>query len=135
MSNPHQSTERPSWRQAIQTAAHQAALNEANLRYGTDELAFNYRWEHVQAVVRLANRLAELTGADWEVVEAAAWLHDIRKQGRDDEHGRLGAIAARQILTGTDFPPAKIQAVADAIFKHVGLFTHEPIEPLEAAVL
>ncbi len=96
---------------------------------------FNYRWEHVEAVVRLALRLADLTGADREIVEAAAWLHDIRKRGRDDDHGREGAIAARQILRETDFPPEKIEAVANAILKHVGLFTEEPVEPLEAAVL
>jgi len=126
---------RPTWREIIQELAHQATLSEARLRWGTDELAFNYRWEHVQAVVRLAVRLAELTGADREVVEAAAWLHDVAKRGKDDDHGREGAIAACQILTQTNFPPQKIKAVADAIAKHVGLFTDEPVEPLEAAVL
>jgi len=126
---------RSPWHEAVQTAAYQATLKEARLRWGTEDLDFNYRWEHVRAVVRLALRLAELTGADREVVEAAAWLHDICKRGRDDEHGRHGASAARELLPQTDFPPHKIEAVADAIFKHVGLFTHEPIEPLEAAVL
>ena len=123
------------WRGAVQEVARRATLDEAELRWGTRELSFNYRWEHVQAVVRLAVRLAELTGADREIVEAAAWLHDTRKRGRDDDHGRDGAAAARQTLVGTDFPPNKIDAVADAIAKHVGLYTDEPVEPLEAAVL
>jgi uncharacterized protein len=40
----------------------------------------------VQAVVRLANRLAERTGADREIVEAAAWLHDVGKGSHSHEH-------------------------------------------------
>jgi uncharacterized protein len=123
------------WRTTIQQVAHQETLTEAEIRWDTEQPPFNYRWEHVEVVVRLALRLAELTGADREIVEAAAWLHDIRKRGRDDDHGREGAIAARQILRETDFPPEKIEAVADAIVKHVGLYTEQPVEPLEAAVL
>jgi uncharacterized protein len=123
------------WRQAVQDAALDATLQEAERRYGTARLPFNYRWEHVRAVVRLALRLAELTGADPEIVEAAAWLHDVRKRGRDDDHGTHGAAAAREILARTDFPAAKIEAVAGAIAQHVGLICEDPIEPLEAAVL
>jgi uncharacterized protein len=130
-----QPTPAAGWRQIVQGAALDATLHEAQRRYGTEHLPFNYRWEHVRAVVRLALRLAELTGADPEIVEAAAWLHDIRKRGRDDNHGLDGAAAAREILAETDFPPAKIDAVADAISKHVGLIRDEPVEPLEAAVL
>ncbi len=110
-------------------------MTEAELRWGSADVPFNYRWEHVQAVVMLAVRLAELTGADRQVVEAAAWLHDICKRGRDDDHGRDGASAARQVLAQTDFPSGKIEAVADAIGKHVGLYADQPVEPLEAAVL
>ncbi len=123
------------WRAAVQQVAHQETLTEAEIRWDREQPPFNYRWEHVEVVVRLALRLAELTGADREIVEAAAWLHDIRKRGRDDDHGREGAIVARQILSETDFPPEKIEAVADAIVKHVGLYTEQPVEPLEAAVL
>jgi uncharacterized protein len=84
--------------------------------------------------VRLAVRLAERTGADREVCEAAAWLHDVAKPHSQD-HGRDGAIAARRILAGTDYPPHKVDLVVDAIDKHVGLSHDEPVEPLEAAVL
>ena len=126
-------SEQPAWREAVRTAAQQAATTETQAQFG-DDAAFNYRWEHVQAVVPLAVRLAELTGADPEIAEASAWLHDIAKS-YSKNHGRDGAIAARQILAQTDFPPKKIAAVADAIAKHVGLTTTEPVEPLEAAVL
>ena len=122
------------WRETIQAAALAAAAEEERDRLKADEITFNYRWEHIQAVVRLARRLADLTGADKEIVEAAAWLHDVAK-GRSHHHGEGGARVARQILVGTDFPQHKIEAVADAIVKHVGMFTTEPVEPLEAAIL
>jgi uncharacterized protein len=67
-------------------------------------------------------------------VEAATWLHDIAKPESQD-HGRDGALIARQILANTDFPRDKVEAVAEAIEKHVGLFTEERVEPLEAAVV
>jgi uncharacterized protein len=89
----------------------------------------------VQAVVRLANRLAELTGADREIVEAATWLHDVAKGSHSEDHGRDGTAAARTILARTDFVPHKVEPVAEAIAKHTGYPRSEPVEPLEAAVL
>jgi uncharacterized protein len=124
----------PAWREVVREAAYEAAVTETRTTWGTKEIFYNYRWEHVQAVVRLAMRLAELTGADAEIVEAAAWLHDVAK-GESKDHGPDGAIAARRILSGTDYPPIKTEAVAVAIARHVGLWTDEPIEPLEAAVV
>lgn len=121
------------WREVAQQAACAAALAEARSK-AASEVHFNYRWEHVQAVVRLALRLAELTGADPAVVEAAAWLHDIAK-GQSRSHGPDGAAAARQILATTDLDPERIERAADAIAKHVGLWRDEPVTPLEAAVL
>lgn len=123
------------WREAVQQAAFGATLKEAQERLGTDDLHFNYRWEHIKVVVRLALRLAELTGADKEIVEAAAWLHDIGKQEKDDDHGRLGALLAGNILAKTDFPAAMIADVVHAIEQHTGLTLEAPIQPLEAAVL
>ncbi|MBL7200920.1 MAG: HD domain-containing protein [Anaerolineae bacterium] len=123
-----------SWREAVREAAHKAAIHEEETWRGGTGLAFNYRWEHVRAVVRLAVRLAERTGADREVVEAAAWLHDVAK-GESRDHGRDGAVLARRILAETDYPPDKVDAVAEAIAKHAGTTTPEPVEPLEAAVV
>jgi len=124
----------PAWRKAVQAAARKAAMRDPYDSHADCSPAFNYRWGHVEAVVCLTIRLAELTGADRQVVEAAAWLHDIAK-ARSQDHGRDGAIAARYILAQTDFPSHKIDAVADAIAKHVWLDQPEPVEPLEAAVL
>ena len=47
---------------------------------GTYQPIFNYRFEHTYAVVLLARWLAPATGADPEVVECAAWLHDVAKR-------------------------------------------------------
>lgn len=124
----------PDWRSTVRAAAREAAAADSQARWGENEIAFNYRWEHVEAAVQLAIRMAELTGADREVVEAAAWLHDIAKPESRD-HGRDGALTARRILADTNFSQDKVEAVAEAIEKHVGLYTDERVEPLEAAVV
>ncbi len=111
-----------------------ATIAEAERRFGTDEPIFNYRWEHVVAVHTLAIRLARQTGADEEIVEAAVWLHDVAKDTGDD-HPQEGAAFARDFLAGTDFPPEKIEAVAQAIEEHMGLWRDEPLDSPESQVL
>lgn len=96
--------------------------------------AFNYRWEHVEAVVTLALRLAQLTGADQEIVEAAAWLHDITKSD-GESHAESGAQFAAEFLPQTDFPEEKIAGVVRAIADHKGLWRDEPLTDLESMVL
>ena len=112
-----------------------ASLVELTGRNGTTEVSFNYRWEHVTTVVTLALRLAELTGADAEIVEAAAWLHDVRKYTDGNRHPIAGAAYARELLPATDFPAGKIEAVAAAIAEHMGLWRDEPLTVLESQVL
>ncbi|MEI2608494.1 MAG: hypothetical protein V9G20_07670 [Candidatus Promineifilaceae bacterium] len=50
------------WRKAVQQAMEKSSKDEALRRFGTAEPGFNYRWEHVQAVVKLAVRLAQADG-------------------------------------------------------------------------
>ncbi len=106
---------------------------------GGPRSVFDYRFEHTQAVVRLARWLAPRVGADADVVECAAWLHDCRKRLKDpagkDTHARDAALAVEGILAGTDFPAPKIPAVQQAILHHVGLRLVHRLEPLEAACL
>lgn len=123
------------WRQAVYERMYEATLAELKDRYGTTRTSFNYRWEHVTTVVRLAMKLAELTGADKEIVEAAAWLHDIRKYADGERHPETGATYTREYLPETDFPVEKIEAVATAIADHMGLWRDEPLTNLEAQVL
>jgi uncharacterized protein len=100
---------------------------------------FDYRFEHTLAVVKLARWLAPLTGADPEVLECAAWLHDCRKFLNDarskDSHAQDASAAVAGILAGTDFPPAKLAAVRHAIDHHVGLKLKRKLEPVETACL
>ena len=119
----------------MQTAMREATEQEIVSRFGSlDNASFNYRWEHVQSVVTLAMRLGELTGADLQVVEAAAWLHDVRKEA-GESHPREGAKFAREFLPQTDFPKKKIKRVARAIEDHMGLWRDEPLTKLESMVL
>ena len=113
----------PGWRAACRAEAEAAAAVEERLKWRIADdapIPFRFRWEHVRQVVQTGLWLAEETGADPEIVEAAAWLHDVRKT--DPDHGRAGAQAALDFLPTTDFPPAKIEAVAQAISQHVGLY-------------
>ena len=100
---------------------------------------FDYRFEHTLAVVKLARWLAPLTGADPEVLECAAWLHDCRKFLNDarskDSHAQDASAAVAGILAGTDFPPEKIPAVRYAIERHVGLRLTQKLTPVETACL
>jgi len=72
---------------------------------------FNYRFEHTFAVVKMARWLCPLTGADLDIVECAAWLHDVRKRLKDphskDTHAQDASADLDEILTGTDFPPPR----------------------------
>lgn len=100
---------------------------------------FDYRFEHTLAAVKAARWLSRETGADLEVLECAAWLHDCRKRLKDpltkDAHAQDAAAAVAGILEGTDFPEAKQDAVRHAILHHVGLCLKRRLEPLETACL
>ena len=122
------------WRAACRDVMHAAAVSEAKKRSGLKKPTFLYRWEHVCAVVTVANKLAIQVGADVKVVEAAAWLHDVAKMSKD-QHPIEGAKFAREFLPTTTFPVKKIEAVAVAIEQHMGLFLDKPLKNLEAQVL
>lgn len=112
-----------------------AALKEAKSKTGKKKPAFIYRWEHVKAVVNQARRLAKIMGADAEIIEAAAWLHDVKKFENGAKHAELGAQFAKELLPKTNFPKKKIEAVAHAIEVHTGLWRDKPLKNLEAQVL
>jgi uncharacterized protein len=120
---------KPEWRPAVRRAMRLAAEDEMG-----PSSCFDYRWEHVEAVVTLALRLAQLTGADPEIVEAAAWLHDVTKAD-GEAHAESGAAFAAELLPQTDFPAEKIPAVVRAIAEHKGLWRDEPLTHLESMVL
>lgn len=134
-----ETTPEPAWRAVVINAARAQAAQEARKLWQVSEgepLPFDSRFEHVSQVTALAMRLGRALNGDLEIIEAAGWLHDVRKG--EPGHAAAGAAAARLILAQTDFPPAKIDAVAQAIATHEGLFRKPgapPLEQLEGAIL
>lgn len=127
------------WKNKVRMLARARADQEALHHWRMDnpaQIPFRYRWEHIQAVVGLALNLAAQLDADRDIVEAAAWLHDIRKM--EPQHALVGAAEAYDVLQGTDFPQDKIKAVVNAIRQHEGMYRPEgalPLTPLESAIL
>ena len=122
------------WRRAVRREMKKAAVSESNGRSNGASSSFNYRWEHVTAVVTYAMKLADILGADKDVVEAAAWLHDVNKSDGDN-HARSGASFARSFLRKTNFPKKKIDRVAEAIGDHQGLWRKKPLKDIESMIL
>lgn len=90
-----------------------------------DSNAFGYGiWSHhIVHVVKYAKQLAEKLGADSEIVEIAALLHDyagIKDSRLEEEHHVYGAVEAERILTEYDYPADRIQLVKDCILTHRG---------------
>jgi len=134
------------WRQACEEALKAHSEPDA-IRFwrvshsadGTSLPVFDYRFEHTLAAVKIARWLAPRVGADPEVVECAAWLHDCTKRYLEpkghDTHALDASGQVPGILEGTDFPAAKIPAVQRAIEQHVGLRLTRKLEPIETACL
>lgn len=76
--------------------------------------------QHAQRVFRLGMRLADVEGADTEIVGAAALTHDLHRVMGDD--GSVDPIDSlpevRTILERTDFPSEKIDAVCHCVAVH-----------------
>ena len=97
-----------SWVGFVESAVRGALATEAS---GHDA-------DHAFRVRNLALRLAALSGADVEVVEAAALLHDIGHSVGREDHAENGASFAREVLAQSGFPGEKISTVANCIQRH-----------------
>lgn len=114
-------------------------VEEARSLYeGADPI---HDFSHVLRVLALAERLAEMEGADREIVRAAVLLHDVSRPADSDlaltaaeetDHAVLAGREARRILAGED--PAFVDAVVHAIEAHRFRNNIEP-QTLEAKVL
>ena len=87
---------------------------------------------HIVYVVRYAKQLAVILGADNEVVEIAALLHDyagIKNSSLTKEHHIHGAIEAEKILKEYGYSPEKIEKVKHCIMSHRGSVISERKNP------
>ncbi|MEN6426161.1 MAG: HD domain-containing protein [Phycisphaerales bacterium] len=77
--------------------------------------------EHLSVVVAYARQLAEVLGADLEIVELAGWLHDIsaiQDFAALPRHPALSVEIARKMLQEQGCPPERIERVAKCIASH-----------------
>lgn len=87
----------------------------------TAEDHFDFWNEHIKYVRLESLKLADLYGADKEIVELGALLHDIaliKKVGDRASHHVNGAIIAREILQKYDYPSDKLERVVKCVFNH-----------------
>ena len=107
-----------------------------SLILGLCEKNKDWDWKgHIERVVKFSKILAEKTNAEKEIIEIAAWLHDIKKvkkQGSD--HHLHGAEEAGQILKDWGYPEDKIEKVKHCIITHSSDKNYQPATP-EAKVL
>lgn len=93
---------------------------------------------HVKRVVRLALKIGEAEDANLDVIEPAAWLHDLVNLPKDNPDRHLAsarsADAAVIILEGLGCRDADIQAIQHAITAHSFSAGVTP-ETLEAKVV
>ena len=90
---------------------------------------------HIETVVKRSKELAKLLGADEEVCELAAWLHDIKKlKGERELHHVHGSEEAGEILKSYDYPEEKIENVKHCVISHSSDPTYPP-ESVEAKIV
>jgi len=76
---------------------------------------------HFVSMVKYAKQLAKETGADLEIVELAAWLHDIASiLGDYENHHIIGAKHAEELLKRYNYPLDKIERIKHCIIAHRG---------------
>lgn len=93
---------------------------------------------HISVVVQNALKLAKLKGADLEIVEVAALLHDIGrvsglKPSGNNEHHITGAKIAREYLESIKYPKEKADKIVSCILAHRGSkedYTPQTIEEI-----
>ncbi|NIO22983.1 MAG: HD domain-containing protein, partial [Candidatus Aenigmarchaeota archaeon] len=111
-------------------------LNEIKefARKNSEGLDYNHDFEHIERTVKLAKLLAEGEGADRDVCEVAAWLHDIGKAKNEEVHGDIGANMAKPFLGRLGFKGDFIEKVCHAIECHDAASVHKA-RTIEAKVV
>ena len=77
--------------------------------------------QHLSVVAGYGKRLGEVLGADLEIIELAAWLHDlsaVQDFAALPKHPALSAEIARKLLGERGYPSERIERVAKCIASH-----------------
>jgi uncharacterized protein len=86
-------------------------------RHLRDEPSGHDPW-HAFRVRDLSLHIAQVIGADAEVVQAAALLHDLGHITGRAQHAQRGASLAADLLSNCGFPADKVRSVASCIERH-----------------
>jgi len=92
--------------------------NIYNEKYGYD-----FWNEHIKYVVENSVKLAKKYGADIEIVELGALLHDIAMPseiGPKEEHNVYGVQIADELLTKLNYPEDRKNRVKECVLRHRG---------------
>jgi len=89
--------------------------------------------DHILSVVKYAKLLAKKLGADEEISELAALLHDYASVSKKEwypDHHIHGARLAREVLVPFQYPDEKIKIIEQSILSHRGSksITRESVE-------
>jgi len=94
-------------------------LNQKYIDESTDN--YNFWEQHVKYVVKEAISLAKEYGADLEIVELGALLHDVALManvGERKDHHVNGANIAKDILNKVNYPKERIESVVGCVLNH-----------------
>ncbi len=116
----------PSGTQQIRAIVEEACKKETNI------FGYGIWTHHIVYVVQYGRLLAEQLGADAEIVELAALLHDyasIKDESLYRNHHLHGPLEAERILRELDYPEGKIHAVKQCIASHRASIDAERVTP------
>lgn len=88
---------------------------------------YDYWNDHISRVVYHAVELAKQYGADIEIVELGALLHDVSmpsEYGDRSEHHVFSTEMAETLLKEFDYPSDRIERVKKCVFNHPGRNMH-----------
>jgi len=96
-------------------------------------------WTHVERVRKIALKMGEKEGADLEIIEAAAFLHDIARAEEIKKsgvfcHAEKSAEMAIEILKKYNLPDETEKNILNCILAHRHRNDHKP-ETIESKVL
>lgn len=83
----------------------------------------SHGWDHVERVVKLAEKIAKKEKADLFIVKMAALLHDVARQDEDISRGKIchakrGSIIATEFLSKLGLEKKEIINIAHCIATH-----------------